>query len=65
MIIAKGYIKGNLVNIKTVDQLKQATNITLHPMLSKLNRLDYLTTQQYVVSTVGSHYAHSAKPKDG
>ena len=65
MIIAKGYIQGNLVNIKTVDQLKQATNITLHPMLSKLNRLDYLTTQQYVVSTVGSHYAHSAKPKDG
>ena len=65
MVIAKGYIKGNLVNIKTVNQLKQASNITLHPMLSKLNRLDYLTTQQYVVSTVGSHYAHSAKPKDG
>ena len=61
MIIAKGYINGTLSEIRTVSQLKQATNIQLHPMLSKLNRIDYLTTQQYIASTVGSHYAHSVK----
>jgi hypothetical protein len=45
--------------------LKQATNIKIHPMLSKLNRLDYLCTQQYTVSTVGSHYVHKGGGKAG
>ena len=64
MIIAKGYIvnprtrKPELINITTLDQLHQATNIEIHPMLRKLNRLDYLCTQQYTVATVGSHYVH-------
>lgn len=65
MVIAKGTINGQEINISTIDQLYQATNIRLHPMLSKLNRYDFLTTQQYVVTTVGSHFAHSAKPKEG
>lgn len=64
MIIAKGYVtnprtrKSELINITTLDQLHQATNIEVHPMLRKLNRLDYLCTQQYTVATVGSHYVH-------
>ena len=64
MIIAKGMILNprtntyQEINITNEQQLKQATNIRLHPMLSKLNRLDYLCTQQYTVSTVGSHYVH-------
>lgn len=58
MILAKGDIDGQRVAIKTLDQLNQAKNLQIHPMLSKLNRLDYLCSQQYTISTVGSHYAH-------
>ena len=65
MIIAKGLINGVLTNITTHEQLAQATNLQLHPMLSKLNRLDYLCTQQYTVSTVGSHYVHKGGAKEG
>jgi hypothetical protein len=45
MIIGKGIINNTLVNIKNLDQLQNATNITLHPMISKLNRFNYLTTE--------------------
>lgn len=65
MIIGKGIINGVLVNIRSLDQLQNATNITLHPMISKLNRFNYLTTEQYKLCTVGSHYAHSSKPVSG
>ena len=58
MILAKGDIDGQRIAIKTLDQLNQAKNLQIHPMLSKLNRLDYLCSQQYTISTVGSHYAH-------
>lgn len=58
MILAKGDIDGQRVAIKTLDQLNQAKNLQIHPMLSKLNRLDYLCSQQYTIATVGSHYAH-------
>ena len=58
MIIAKGFINGVLAEITTHEQLAEATDLQLHPMLSKLNRLDYLCTQQYTISTVGSHYVH-------
>lgn len=61
MIIAKGIIDGKLTNIKTLEQLNAASNLQMHPMLSKLNRLDYLCTQQYTISTVGSHYVHKGK----
>lgn len=59
MILAKGMVNGVETNITTLDQLIRATNLRIHPMLSKLNRLDYLCSQQYTIATVGSHYAHS------
>lgn len=71
MIIAKGLVldkKTNtyeLTNITNIDQLNSAINLQLHPMLGKLNRLDYLCSQQYTVATVGSHYVHSGKPEAG
>ena len=71
MIIAKDIILNpetntyREINITNEEQLKQATNIKIHPMLSKLNRLDYLCTQQYTVSTVGSHYVHKGGGKAG
>ena len=42
---------------------KLAGIIQLHPMLEKYNLMDYLFTQQYMYSTVGSHVAHPAKAK--
>ena len=33
----------------------------LHPMLEKYNLMDYLFTQELLLSTVGSHVAHPAK----
>ena len=65
MILAKGTIDGVETNITTLDQLKRADNLRIHPMLSKLNRLDYLCSQQYTVATVGSHYAHSGGAGSG
>ena len=71
MIIAKGEVinpktgQYQLVNITTLEQLQNARNLQLHPMISKMNRLDYLCTQQYTVSTVGSHYVHSGKGDAG
>ena len=58
MIIAKGIVDGKLTNITTIEQLEKAQNLQVHPMLTKLNRLDYLCTQQYTLATVGSHYVH-------
>ena len=65
MILAKGIIGGQQVEIKTLEQLKQASDLVIHPMLSKLNRLDYLCTQQYTISTVGSHYVHKGGASQG
>jgi hypothetical protein len=42
MVIAKGTIDGVEQNITNLKELNQASNLRLHPMLSKLNRLDYL-----------------------
>ena len=65
MILAKGYVNGKLINITTLDELHNATNLVIHPMLSKLNRLDYLCSQQYTIATVGSHYVHKGVAKEG
>jgi hypothetical protein len=71
MILAKGTVWNKDKNvyeevaIKTLDQLNEATNLKVHPMLSKLNRLDYLCSQQYTIATVGSHYAHKGKGGSG
>ena len=37
--------------------------LTLHPMLEKYNALDYLFTQEFMMSGVGSHVAHPGKTK--
>ena len=71
MVIAKGLVLNKksglyeLTNITNIEQLNEAVNLQLHPMLGKLNRLDYLCSQQYTVSTVGSHYVHSGKADAG
>lgn len=65
MIIAKGDVDGKRINITNLEELNKATNLEIHPMISKLNRLDYLCTQQYTIATVGSHYAHKGKSKEG
>ncbi len=40
-----------------------ADSFTLHPELEKWNLLDYLFTQEWMITTVGSHIAHPAKYK--
>ncbi|MCF0115890.1 MAG: hypothetical protein HUJ56_11095 [Erysipelotrichaceae bacterium] len=64
MIIAK--IEGNAVT--DANQLKpylssKLDGFELHPMLVKYNRLDYLMSQQYSLSVVGSHVFHKTKLK--
>ena len=49
----------------TLDVVKNMSGLVLHPMLSKLNRLDYLCSQQYTVATVGSHYVHKGGANEG
>jgi hypothetical protein len=51
MVIAKGLVLNKksglyeLTNITNIEQLNEAVNLQLHPMLGKLNRLDYLCSQ--------------------
>lgn len=35
--------------------------ITLHPTIAQHNLLDYFFTQEFMLTTVGNHYAHPAK----
>lgn len=42
---------------------KLTGKVQLHPMLEKYNLMDYLFTQQFMYSTVGSHVAHPSKAK--
>ena len=65
MLLAKGIVDGEEKEITSVKDLNKATNLRVHPLLTKLNRLDYLCTQQYTVSTVGSHYVHKGKSVPG
>lgn len=55
------------IPIKTVEELKQAQAngelIEVHPILVKMNRFDFLTSQQYTLATVGSHVFHKTKSK--
>lgn len=62
MIIAKNE-KGE--SITNLQQLQQTKKLSLHPLLAKFNRVDYLNTQQYTISTVGSHYIHKGGADDG
>lgn len=38
--------------------------IQLHPMLSKWNAFDFLTSQEFLITSVGSHIAHKTKIKN-
>lgn len=42
---------------------KLTGSVKLHPMLEKYNLMDYLFTQQFMYSTVGSHVTHPSKAK--
>lgn len=55
-------------NPKTYTYLTDGFDITkldgkleLHPTIANQNAMDYLFTQEYMMSTVGSHISHSAK----
>lgn len=44
------------------DFIKQnVDSITLNPIIEKYNYLDYLFTEEYLITTVGSHIAHPGK----
>ncbi len=47
---------------KNLHQLK-GVNIEMHPMLQKWNAFDYLLSQEFLLSGVGSHVAHPSKAK--
>ena len=40
---------------------KNGLKIEINPMISKLNKMDYLTTQQYVCCVGGAHYVYKGK----
>lgn len=67
MIIAKAIaMDGEEYEITTAYDLEQYQGfpdvaIEIHPMLSKMNRLHYLFTQQWDLTTVGSHVYHKSK----
>jgi hypothetical protein len=47
---------------KNLHQLKEV-NVEIHPMLQKWNAFDYLLSQEFLLSGVGSHVAHTSKAK--
>lgn len=47
--------------IKHVEQLQDNPNIILNPLIKAYNGLNYLFTQEYMNSSVGSYYAHPNK----
>ena len=61
-IIKLGF--GEDVN-EVIDNLSKSGQIILNPILSKYNLLDYLFTQEFMISTVGSFIAHPHKSKSG
>jgi hypothetical protein len=38
-------------------------DVTIHPMLKKFNALDYLFSQEFLLSSVGTHSNHPSKAK--
>ena len=45
------------------EDLLKDSNIELHPELERYNLLDYLFSEEFLITTVGSHIAHPAKYK--
>lgn len=58
MIIAKD---GAGKPIKTVEELQYANIVELHPELQRYNYFDFLFSEQFILSTVGSPIAHPSK----
>ena len=76
LILAKLNIDGNVVNIVSETDLIKITNeeltsfidtnrnnIVLNPLIAKCNYFDYLFTQEFMNTTVGSFIAHPTKGK--
>ncbi len=65
MIVAKTIEEGGNLKeaITSADLYNEGTpkKVVVHPMLSKMNRLHYLFTQQWDLTTVGSHAYHKTK----
>lgn len=48
--------------IQTINEARQlGLKIEIHPLVSRLNKMDYLTTQQYVCCVGGAHYVYKGK----
>lgn len=54
-------LTGNIAN--DVPLLAQLNGFELNPFIDKYNHLDYLFTQEFMISTVGSCIAHTVKNK--
>lgn len=76
LILAKATINGRLVNITSARDIIRisennvndvidsiADTLILNPMIEQYNYLDYLFTQEFMDSTVGSFIAHPPKGK--
>ena len=68
MILAKATIieNGQPKQINILDEedfnlINSDSDITLHPLLYKFNLLDYLCSEEFICSSVGSYIAHPAK----
>ena len=57
------YDFGNVNIVENPDQLRNYGELTLNPLISKYNLLDYVITQEWNSSTVGAYYAHPSKAK--
>jgi hypothetical protein len=62
MILAKSTY-GNIINISDLpdDADWKNTTIILHPELAKYNILDYLFSEEFLNTSVGSYIAHPNK----
>lgn len=49
--------------VSPLDKLKYIGSFQLHSELQKFNYLQYLFSQEFIISTVGSHIAHPDKAK--
>lgn len=50
--------------VDSLDDLKEYT-LTLNPLIESYNTINYMVTQEWMSSTVGSHFIHPSKYKEG
>lgn len=63
MIIAKGVDESGKLVKATKNNIDRLQLIQLHPDLAKYNYYDYLISEEWLISTLGTHMAHPAKYK--